>query len=625
MDPLILRKPDGTLIPLVNAVPLMGIDRVEQRIELLNTDTFSLSIKSTDPVDIGIGDTLAVYGQLYTLNQDPAATRDGENRFQYDLTFEGPQYHLLRVAFFDTDIYGNALSSVFPLTGNLQFFAEVLFNNMTRVFSGAWGLGDVFVPGESTNTGQPGALVPGSQTVTKTLSFENENCLQVLQRLCAEWGTEFSIEYRPNDAPNRILNIVPAGHNLTDVFKYGQGNALYTLSRRPVQQSNFYTRAYIFGGSKNIPIGYRGFATRLQLPLTGPVGSNPSPSDTYVQDTAAIAKYGLIEGTQVFEDIYPHRTGTVTEVVDQLAFTDTDVDFDPFAYDATEVINGQVRPIFTYQIKGLTPKVSFLTGQLAGYSFDLIKFFTNNFILQLKSYTDENGLVFPSPDPASPFKIAVGDTYVFVDMKMPDEYVAAAEAKLLAAGQAWLAENGAPSVEYSLELDEMYLQKQAGDTGAIPMANPPSFFTMGDSIRLVDTELGIDRMARVTGFTRDGIRPYKYTLTLGDTRKISLLQRILSKQTKISQLVGVGSTPSPGAIAPAVKAELGAVKDTQTTLAHGTKYSLALSTLPSGFRPTSGFNMDRQQMRVEILKAISEGLKKNVGLIGAIGRKRPFG
>jgi hypothetical protein len=628
MAPLVLRTTDGADIPLTSQNPLWGVSRAEQKQDLLTGDTLSVSIESTSPISIQIGQTVPVFGQLYTLNTLPTVTKTGNNRYEYEALLEGPQYHLLRVVFFDTDVNGNALSSVFSLTGNLQFFAEVLFSNMARVFSGAWGLGTVSVPGESTQSGGAGTAIPGDQTETKTLSFENENCLSVLQRLCAEWGTEFSIEYRANDAPNRILTIGPAGQTLSDQFSYGQGNGLYKLSRQSVQGTQFFTKAYIFGGSKNIPVGYRGFATRLQLPGPAvPAGSNPSPWDSFVQDSAGIATYGLIEGTKVFDDIYPHRTGTVTEVVDQLSFTDVDVDFDPFAYDETEVVAGNVRPIFKYQIKGLAPKVSFLTGQLAGYSFDLIKFFTNNYILQLKSYTDDNGLVFPSPDPASPFRIQPGDTYTFVDMKMPDEYVTAAENKLLAAGQAWLAENGTPSVEYSLELDELYLQSKANDTGIIPIDSPPNFFVTGDAIRLIDTDLSIDKLARITGFTRDVLRPYKYTLTLGDTRKISRLQRILAQQTSVRDLIRTKiEEPAAGTEPQVVKSQIQDIKNTLITHGNAITLTLSASPIPSGFMPTGGSKTPgRHELYVDVWQGVIGNLnRKKIGLVEAIGRKRPF-
>ncbi len=575
---LTIKKPDGTPLPLIQAgSALRGYSRAEQKQELLNTDTFSLTIESAEPVDLVIGCTIAVFGQLYTLNNLPTVRRDGQHRFVYDLTFEGPQYHLLRVTFFDSTVAGNSLSASFSLTGNLAFFADVLFYNIARVFGGAWGLGTIAVPGESGN-------VAGNLTATKTLTFENENCLQVLQRLCTEYKTEFSIEYRPLDAPNRVLNIAPAGSVLTDVFSYGQGNGLYTLTRQGVQGEQFYTRAYVFGGSKNLPVGYRGFATRLQLPIVGTPPTTYDPRDSFVENTGAIAAFGLIEGVKVFEEIYPRFVGTVsyannTEPVQY--FADDTIGFNPKELESYTIgTDGYPILKFRYLVPGLTPKVSFLTGDLAGYNFELTDFAPNNGIIRIKPFTDANGLAFPSPDPASPFRVKIGDTYTLIDLNMPDAYVTAAESKLQAAATAWLAENGYPKLTYTLTLDELYLQGKANDFGAVPIDSPPNSFAVGDVIRVLDTELGIDKLSRILGFNRDAKRPYRYTLTVGDQVKQSLVEKILIQQAQIKVIAkeAINLTPKPAEVKQAVT---DGIKDWASVF-----YPKRATVSPVGFEPS---------------------------------------
>ena len=538
MGYLTLRKPNGSELALVTPDGLRGISRAEQKQELLSTDTLSITVDSTVPLDIGINDTLPVFGQLYTLNQLPTVRRDGRNRYVYDCEFEGPQYHLRRVVYFDTDTSGVALSSSFSLTGNLALFAQVLFTNMARVFGGAWGFGAVLFRNES------GDSTPAASSETKTLTFESENCLQVLQRLCTEYKTEFWIEYKPLEAPNRILHIAPAGVTRPDTFRYGQGNGLYGLTRQSNQQQDFYTRVYVFGGEKNLPSDYRGgFATRLQLPVpTGIPPTTYSPLDSYVENSAGVAAFGLIEGTKVFEEIYPHRTGTVTANLLGNVFQDDAIGFDPYEIEKVIVTNGVNKPVYKYIIPGLTPKVSFLTGNLAGYTFELNQFYAPINALYLTRFKDERGLELPSLEMGSAFSIAPGDTYTLIDMRMPDEYVAASEDKLLAAGSAYLAENSSPKLDYTLVLDELYLQNKAGDNGPARLALPPNFFAVGDSIRVVDTELGIDKNARVLGFTRDVNRPYRYTLTLGDAPKVSLVERILAQQIAIKRVAQAAPT-----------------------------------------------------------------------------------
>ncbi|QDK80807.1 hypothetical protein EXU85_20230 [Spirosoma sp. KCTC 42546] len=625
MVPIVLIKPGGPQYPLISLSPLRGIAKGEQKIELLNVDTVNLTATSNAPISISIGDTVAVYGQLYTVNQLPAWKRLGEDQFEYDLSLEGPQYHLLRVIFFDTAVNGNGLSSSFSLTGNLQFFATILMSNLARVFGGAWGLGTVQVPGEVDENGTVGTPIDGDDTVTKNLTFENENCLSVLQRLCTEWGTEFSIEYRPNDAPNRVLHIKPAGQVLDFTVQYGQGKGLYELSRRSVSQTPFVTRAYIFGSSKNLPSGYRGFATRLQLPFAG--SGTSSLNDSYIQNLDAVNAFGLIEGTQVFEEIYPHRTGTVGAATGQLTFTDPSIPFNPHAIDRYDVVNSQQIPHYQYLVPGLSVKVHFQTGSLAGYDFELVKFDAGTKTFTIKSFTDERGQVFPDPVESSPFRIAAGDTYVLTDIIMPNEYVQAAEAQLLAAGMQWLRENSTPSVEYSLTIDEMYLQKLAGDTGPVPIDNPPSFFAVGDQIRLVDTELAIDRYIRIIGFTRDVIRPYKYTLTLGDAPKVPLLARILAHQKDVVKVLNGNGLTDPVAAKPLtpeqIKAQLDqSIKNQLRPLAHATNYTLGIQPLPPGYTALINDQLVRHKLEVNVFQGTPDNLKQQlIAKLQAVGHK----
>ncbi|GAB3701516.1 hypothetical protein GCM10027592_29740 [Spirosoma flavus] len=625
MAPFTLIKPDFTQIPLVKA-GLSGIESGEQRVDLLTGDTVTLKVKSVSPINFGIGDSISVYGQLYTLNKIAPVTKDGDRRYIYDLVLEGPQYHLIRPIYFDTSTTGVSLASSFSLTGNLALFAQVLITNMARVFGGAWGLGDVY----GTALGESG-WIAGNQTETKTLSFDNETCLGVLQRLCTEFNTEFVIDYLPGQAPNRLLHIKPAGNVKPWVFKYGYGNALYQLVRRPVDQTQHYTRIYVFGAQKNLPYGYRGFSDRLQLPL--PVGSpppeHPKPLDSYVQNQQAISTYGLIEDTKIFEEIYPSRTGTVTIPYGNLGFIDSTIDFNPFQIEGTKKVNGQTVPNYKYLIPGLTPKINFTSGGLMGYTFDLTEFHTANKSLFFKAFKNEQGWEFPSSAPDSPFQVRAGDTYVLIDIRLPDEYVEAAEAKLLAAGQAYLDENSTPRAEYQLTIDQIYLRKLAGDTGPIPADVPSIFFAVGDQLRIVDADLAIDRFVRILSFVRNVLDPYEYALTLGDVRRVSLVDKILRTQAKVNRTLdnaGLSDT-TPSVVPPAeatskedlidlVKKGLGALGG---VLGGG---RLTASTgLPPGYVELKSGTPVRNQLEVGVVEKTDQ-LEQILGRVKAIGVRR---
>src|SRR5690606_13200502 len=97
------------------------------------------------------------------------------------------------------------------------------------------------------------------------------------------------------------LHIRKAGQVLGHTFQHGRGNGLYELSRNTVNNADIITRLWAFGSSKNLRSDYRNYSQRLRIDDPG-----------YIEDAAAVAAFGVIEGQKVFEDIYPHRTGTVT-------------------------------------------------------------------------------------------------------------------------------------------------------------------------------------------------------------------------------------------------------------------------------------------------------------------------
>ena len=48
------------------------------------------------------------------------------------------------------------------------------------------------------------------------------------------------------------------------VFEQGRGKGLYTLQRQNVDTDNTVTRAYVYGSTENLPVGYRkGLVERL--------------------------------------------------------------------------------------------------------------------------------------------------------------------------------------------------------------------------------------------------------------------------------------------------------------------------------------------------------------------------
>lgn len=500
MEQFIITHIDGSTISLRQRSTVINVTRATQSVELLGNDIVDISVESAVKLYFQIGDKITIVGRDYTLNIPPKETKLSENKFRYDLQFEGAQYDLSRATYdvnIDTtgsDLYADAL------TGNMKLFLDVLIANINRVFPGKWVLGTY-----------------PNDTETKTLTFsETDNCLAVLQRLCEEYNQEFDIAIAQNGT--RTINIEQAGKTIAFTFQYGKGKGIYELTREKVSSSNIVNRLKVYGGSKNISSKYR--ATRLCLP-------GKSKSQSYIENAESIAKYGVWENAIYFEDIFPQRTGIVTALGDTvLKFIDNTMDFDLNEKEADGVTT-------KYLLAGTPAKIHFNTGNLAGYEFEITSYDHVTKTFTIKSFSDERDMKFPSETSAA-FRFAIGDEYVLLDIAMPQSYIDAAEQKLLEKGQEYLSQNCQPKVQYSLTLDEFFLKKTFGTDVET------NIFWVGDYIPIKDDDLEVDKLIRVKGFTRDLLKECSYNLTISDlavTR--SIYNRIISDLIDIDKIIQI--------------------------------------------------------------------------------------
>lgn len=497
MEQIIVRHPDGTTALLTSRAHKSGVTKAEQSITLLGADTVAITVKSASPLTFHLGDQIDVYGKTYTLNQLPGIKKTGNRNFEYTLTFEGVQYELIDVQFLLPD--DTVLDS---FTGDLEDFLGILIGNLTRVYPGKWVLG----------------IFPAN-TEFKTLTYTEKNCLEVLQDLCEQYSTEFEIT-QANGV--RTLNIKTAGVNFPYTFRYGRTGGLYELTRQNINSKNVVTRLYVYGGSSNLGDKYR--YTRLCLP-------GKAKNASYIEDTAAIATYGVKENTKIFDDIKPERYGEVTAAGSAYyAFKDATMNFDLNEKDSA----GNTK----WLIDGVNAKVKFTTGNLAGYEFDVHKYDHATKEIQVVPFTDENGMKFPSETSAA-FQFGVGDKYFFTDINLPDAYKTEAENELLAEGNKAIAEYSQPQVQYGLSIDENFIRQFAGELTVV------NLFAVGDYIPVEDEDIGVNKSVRITAFTRDLLREYKYNITLGDSVTKTTITRVIEDLQKIDNVIEINSLADP--------------------------------------------------------------------------------
>ena len=512
MEQVIVTHKDGSTFKLLSKEQGSFVTKLEQKVQFLGVDTIDLAVQSCVNLDFIIGDKITIIGRQYTLNLPAKKEKVSETLFTYEMQFEGVGYDLLRANYsVNVDTTSNTIQDVSgdSLTGDLKMFLDVLISNANRVYPSKWSLGTY-----------------PSNTETRTETFgENDNCLGVLQSLCSadKYNTEFKIDVDVDG--NKVLNVGSFGDIFGYTFQFGKGKGLYNITRDKVSTSNIITRLYAYGSSKNIITSkYR--ASKLCLPTK-------SKSISFIENSTAISAFGIWEYTKNFENVFPERIGTVSSIDSNiLKFSDSSLDFDLNAVD------GSGNSL--YLISGTSAKIDFTTGNLAGYSFELSKYEHSTKTFTINQFTDDNGYKFPNPE-SSAFQVAIGDKYIISDIYLPQSYIDNAESRLETLATDYLETYSKPRVQYSLDIDKMFLRALVGtDTET-------NVFWVGDYIPVYDSDMTIDNAVRITEFTRNLLGDFPdYKLTLSDFNiEITIISRLISEVNGIQKIVKFNNLKDP--------------------------------------------------------------------------------
>lgn len=407
-----------------------------------------------------INDYCTVFGEKYILFALPTDKKINKNLFEYSLTMRAEGYGLSRAQYLFLGPENTLRQTDFALTGKIEDFLYLIVTNANRISSG-WSMGET---------------IPST---FKTLEFSKENCLSALGRIAEAFGTEFWIE-------GKKIHLTKRFHETGYTWKHGRNKGIREINRVVADNTALITRLYAFGAEKNLPSDYRDYARRLKM----------TDGIDYIEKNVSL--YGTIEYTQLFEDIYPHRTGKVTgtNILDFSMFSDSSMDFD---------LNTQLMP-------GATAKVVFNTGQLAGYSFEIASYDNALKRFRINKNRDEKHLEVPS----ELFRPAVGDEYVLVDIIMPQSYIDTAEAKLKEAAESFLNENSTPRRQFTITLDPSYI----GKVGITP--------SIGDIVWIVDNEFQINQSIRIISTNRNIVNESEYQIELADNVNAGVLSQINS-------------------------------------------------------------------------------------------------
>ena len=362
------------------------------------------------------------------------------------------------------------------------------------------------------------------------MTYDNMNLLDALFSMAGEdkWNCDCWI----------TDNVIHFGRcEFGDAVKIERGVEASSVTRSE-SQGTYATRIYAFGSTRNIPTNYR--PTDEQAVINGVVQKRLMlPADTpYIDAYEGMSQEEAIEDVVVFDDVYPRRVGTLsdvhtrteevenedgtTETVTYYRYKDTGLEFKE-----------------EYIIEGQELKIRFQSGKLNGMEFGVI------FNPEPKDDTrgeqlweivrNEN---YGRPLPDDMMYPANGDEYIlsgFDIQLVSDQYIPAAEQELK-------------------EKAQKYADKVKKDDGTYPTTLASNWvhedpisrtFEFGQRINLVDdTYFENGRISRVLGWEMNLDIPWDSPVyTIGESMPYSRIGEI---EDKVDALTYKGQTYTGG-------------------------------------------------------------------------------
>lgn len=347
------------------------------------------------------------------------------------------------------------------------------------------------------------------------MTYDNMNLLDALFSMAGEdkWNCDCWI----------TDNVIHFGRNeFGDAVKIERGVEASSITRSE-SQGTYATRIYAFGSTKNIPTNYR--PTDEQVVINGVVQKRLMlPADTpYIDAYEGMSQEEAIEDVVVFDDVYPRRVGTLsdvhtrTEEVENEDGTKETVTY--YRYKDTGLEFKE-----EYIIEGQELKIRFQSGKLNGMEFGVIfnptpKDETRGEQLWEIVRNEDYGRPLPD-DTICP---SDGDEYIlsgFDIQLVSDQYIPAAEQELK-------------------EKAQKYADKVKKDDGTYPTTLMSTWvhedpisrtFEFGQRINLVDdTYFENGRISRVLGWEMNLDIPWDSPVyTIGESMPYSRIGEIES-------------------------------------------------------------------------------------------------
>lgn len=440
---------------------------------VMEVGTLSLKFTARTPVRLMSGDSVRMLGEDYFLSGEPRVEVDDRGAYKYECKFKDPTGELEDTLcfFLDEDAAQTRVycsSSDFSLSATAGETLDLICRNLNRN-GGGWGW-----------------RVDASVDCQKVydMEFKDTDCLDALKRLCEKAECEW-------ERVGRSITLVKSVRNPNGAVLEYPESLLSPLTVEGDGGEWTCDRLFVFGGQRNIPDGYGG-GTAQRLKMRG--------GNDYLQRNFTGRP---VEKVKTFDDIYPRlnshasavRTkGSGDDVI--VFFSDPNIGFD----------------VDSHLLAGTSAKVSFTDGLCVGYEFEVARFDPVAREFEIMR-SNESGYVIPNET----MKPKPGDSYVLLDVRLPDQYVERAEDELLEEATKFFAENCGGGVKASVKLSRTWAEKAR------------AAFAAGQVVRLRDAPLGIDEDIRIDKAVyahEGGDAGWTTELTLSDFKRKTRLNTI---------------------------------------------------------------------------------------------------
>lgn len=380
---------------------------------------------------LSVGDYVEISGKRFSIKKEYRPKKTDTQKYTYNISFYGREHDMQDLLFCRLNQGEDDLESVFAYDGTPMEMLEKLVANMNRNTDGV--------------TWRAGQAVTGDR---KTINFNGLFCWDAAGEIAGAWETEWWLD-------GEYLNIGKCEHGERVTLGYMKGLKTGLTQNENSNSIKWFTRLIPVGSTKNIDPSKYGY-THLQLPSR----------DKYIDLNTQL---GLKEHREeaAFEDIFPHRLGTVSSVrseeqtnTDGEEYTvyyikDKDLPFNPDEYMISEEVI----------------HITFESGDLSGREFECNWHNDTQEFEIINTYPDENTQI-----PGGNIIPNVGDTYILTNIRMPDEYYPIAEEQYKQAVDSFLTEYSKDISIYSGDTDYIHVDKNS-----VPLS-------LGQRVRLEDAQ-----------------------------------------------------------------------------------------------------------------------------------------